>query len=492
MRDYFLEHIPMNIPSLSEYPDFFALTITLLFSVALAFGAKESSLINNLFTLTNMAVVLYVIICGSFKSNVANWQIPAEAVPDGYGDGGFAPYGLTGIIKGAAICFYGFIGFDCIATAGEEAKDPKKSIPISIIVSLGIIFMAYFGISTVLTMMLPYFDQDQDAPLPYVFRYFGWTVAEYIVAFGAIFGLCASLMGAMFPLPRIVYAMSSDGLLFTNLSKIHPRFQTPFVGTLLAGVLTGCLAAVFNLSQLVNMMSIGTLMAYSVVAACVLMLRYEVTDENEKLRLPMPISRHWKGYLWNIDNTPRPTKLTSIIVTWEIALYCKYILKFSHPKRKHFAPFLTNQCPNRFTVSGLICLLFSLFVSSLSDMLFEGNWIAYALVVLCLLPIVGMLALIKRQPTSDVQLTFTVPLVPWLPGLSILINIYLMTQLDVMTWIRFLVWLVIGFSIYFTYGIKNSVEKTRIEQVRFERSIKEHDSSEVFTSSRDILVPTGQ
>lgn len=325
IRGYFIENMPMNMPGLSEYPDFFAMTITLLFSVALAFGAKESSLINNLFTLTNLAVVIYVIICGSFKADTANWQIPASSVPEGYGDGGFAPYGITGIIKGAAICFYGFIGFDVIATAGEEAKNPRRSLPIAIIVSLGVIFFAYFAISSVLTMMLPYYLQDENAPLPFVFRHYGWTVAEYIVLFGAIFGLCASLMGAMFPLPRIVYAMASDGLLFKNLSHIHPRYQTPFIGTLLAGALTGILAAVFNLSQLVNMMSIGTLMAYSVVGACVLVLRYEVTDENEKLRIPVPISRNWKGYLWNSQAVQQPTKLTSIIVTWAIALYCECV-----------------------------------------------------------------------------------------------------------------------------------------------------------------------
>jgi len=90
------------------------------------------------------------------------------------------PYGVSGIIKGAAVCFYGFIGFDCIATAGEEAKNPKKSIPFAVIVSLAMIFLAYFGVSTVLTMMLPYFEQDEKAPLPHVFRINGWHVAEYV------------------------------------------------------------------------------------------------------------------------------------------------------------------------------------------------------------------------------------------------------------------------------------------------------------------------
>lgn len=239
----------------------------------MAFGARESAMVNNIFTMTNVSVVLFVIIAGSFKANPANWNLK-EDIPDGFGSGGFFPYGISGVIKGAAICFYGFIGFDVIATAGEEAKTPQRSIPLAVVVSLTIIFLAYFGISTVLTMMLPYHAQNENAPLPHVFKEFGWTVAEYIVSYGAIFGLAASLMGAMFPLPRVIYAMAKDGLLFEIMGKVHPKFNTPMAGTLIAGTLTGLLAAIFDLNQLVNMMSIGTLMAYSIVAACVMLLRY--------------------------------------------------------------------------------------------------------------------------------------------------------------------------------------------------------------------------
>lgn len=98
-------------------------------------------------------------ICGCFKLDFSNWSIPAENVPEGAGKGGFLPYGFVGVIKGAAICFYAFIGFDVIATAGEEAKNPMKSIPLSICTSLFIIFLAYFSISSVLTLMVPYYDQ---------------------------------------------------------------------------------------------------------------------------------------------------------------------------------------------------------------------------------------------------------------------------------------------------------------------------------------------
>lgn len=232
LHSYFNETMHIDVPGLSPFPDVFAFGVTMLFTLALAFGAKESSIVNNVFTFLNLSVVVFVIIAGSFKSKPSNWAIPATEVEPKFGTGGFAPYGMGGILRGAARCFYGFIGFDCIATAGEEARNPKRSIPIAIIGSLFVVFLAYFGISTVLTMMLPYYLQNENAPLPYVFRYYGWTAAEYIVSIGAVFGLCASLMGSMFPLPRIVYAMSSDGLIFKWMGEVSDRFHTPMYGTL--------------------------------------------------------------------------------------------------------------------------------------------------------------------------------------------------------------------------------------------------------------------
>ncbi|XP_055705619.1 cationic amino acid transporter 3 isoform X2 [Phlebotomus papatasi] len=401
MSDAFKSFASMNAGALGDYVDFFAFGATMVFSIALALGVRESVSINNIFTLTNLAVVLYVVVTGAFRADPANWSIPPEDVPtdrdQDFGQGGFAPYGFAGIIKGAAICFYGFIGFDCIATASEEARNPRRSIPLSIIISLSVIFVAYFSISTIITMMLPYFDQDVNAPLPHVFRYYGWTVAQYIVSVGAIFGLCASLMGAMFPLPRVIYAMSIDGLIFEFMGRIHPRFKTPLIGTLVAGFLTGTLAAIFNLDQLVSMMSIGTLLAYSMVAGCVLLLRYEVDDPSSKG------SGFSLGQFLNIEKLNAPTRFTSGLVTWSVTIYCVW------------------------------CLGLSLVITQLEDYIDQ-----------C------------RQPRSSREITFTVPLVPWLPGLSILINIYLMTQLDVMTWIRFGVWILAGLIIYFTYGIWHS------------------------------------
>lgn len=152
----------------------------------------------------------------------------------------------------------------------------------------------------------------------YLFIYY-----SFIYSNPATFGLMASLMGSMFPLPRIVYAMSSDGLIFEWMGRIHPRFRTPLMGTFFVGTLTGVLAAFLNLSQLVNMMSIGTLMAYSIVAACVLLLRYEVENEDEKLHVPAPFMQNIYRFLWNSDNVRIPSRLTASIVTCEVTLFCK-------------------------------------------------------------------------------------------------------------------------------------------------------------------------
>lgn len=160
--------------------------------------------------MVNISLVLFVIILGCFYIDLDNWRIPEDQVPLDvikinstgelyeFGTGGFLPYGFNGVIKGAAICFYAFIGFDVIATAGEEAKNPKKSIPISVCLSLFIIFLAYFFISSVVTLVLPYYEQNEKAPLPYIFERVGLTWAEKTVSYVAIFGMLASLFGSIF------------------------------------------------------------------------------------------------------------------------------------------------------------------------------------------------------------------------------------------------------------------------------------------------------
>ncbi|CAH1378518.1 unnamed protein product [Tenebrio molitor] len=427
LKDTFRDIAPLgDVDFLSKYFDFFAFGVSLILAVALAFGLKESSWVNNIFTLLNLAVVAFVIVAGGMNAKGENWRLPANASnPDDHG--GFMPFGVEGMIKGAATCFYGFVGFDCIATTGEEVKNPKKAIPVAIVLSLFIIFLAYFGTSTVVTLMLPYYDQDPNAPLPHAFETVGWPTAKWIVAIGGIFGLCASLFGAMFPLPRIIYAMASDSLIFRFLGRVSSRFKTPVVGTLLAGLLTGLMAALFDLKQLVNMMSIGTLLAYTIVAASVLLLRYsetrglDETETNEEVEL-MDGTVTSSGVFKQIFNCGRhdfPSKLSERIVKIEVCLYC------------------------------VLCVLIGLCAIYLKK--YIGNGEAWAIVLTAIVVFVTVLVIMSMttQPKSRKELTFKVPLVPLIPALSILINVYLMLMLDPYTWIRFAVWMVIGIPIYY-------------------------------------------
>jgi solute carrier family 7 (cationic amino acid transporter), member 3 len=155
------EVLPINVSFLADYPDFFSFAIVMLLAVLLAVGVKESTVLNNIFTTVNVVVIGIVLVAGAMKADPDNWRIPKENIPEGVrgGEGGFMPFGIAGVMAGAAKCFYGFVGFDCVATTGEEAKNPQRNIPLAIVTSLIVIFLAYFGISTVLTMMWPYYLQ---------------------------------------------------------------------------------------------------------------------------------------------------------------------------------------------------------------------------------------------------------------------------------------------------------------------------------------------
>ncbi|XP_052758227.1 cationic amino acid transporter 2 isoform X2 [Galleria mellonella] len=441
ISSYLQEVLPMDSPHLASYPDLFAFAVIMVFSVALAFGVKESSKFNNFCTGVNLCVVLFVIISGSFKADTKNWRIPASEVPQNtgkdFGTGGFAPYGLAGIIKGAAVCFYGFIGFDCVATAGEEARRPQKSIPFAVVASLLVVFLAYCGVSSVLTLMLPYYMQDEKAPFPFVYDRLGWSWAKYAVSVGAICALCSSLLGAVFPLPRIIYAMSSDGLLFRCMGRVSQRFQTPLVGTIVAGLFTGTLAMIFKLEQLIHMMSIGTLLAYSMVASCVLLLRYECSAASQRVAAPplsvrgvlRPLAAVWAAP----DPHAVPTRASAALVAALVSTY------------------------------GVWCFIMMSSINKYGDAILRGEAGPTAMLVIGVVLVVFTLYAISRQPVSEKKLAFSVPLVPWLPGLSILINVYLMLNLDYMTWIRFAVWIAAGLLIYVTYGVWHSSERRRTQ-----------------------------
>ncbi|XP_069690757.1 high affinity cationic amino acid transporter 1-like isoform X3 [Periplaneta americana] len=501
MERSFLENMPVDTAgslAVSAYFDMFAFGVSLILAAALALGVKESSLVNNLFTFINVGVVLFVILAGSFKAESKNWNINPEEIDEEYrasaGRGGFLPFGVSGVMKGAATCFYGFVGFDCIATTGEEVKNPQKAIPMAIIISLGIIFLSYFGVSTVLTLMWPYYLQDPDAPIPKVFIEVGWPVGQWIVTIGGIFGLCASLFGAMFPLPRIIYAMSMDGLIFRFLGHVHHYFKTPFFGTLIAGLLTGLMAAFFDLDQLVNMMSIGTLLAYTIVAACVLLLRYkaEINEEAEGYSLlPSELNDNEGEENMYKDIDPygsndnissefiESTRLVTLKEKISFTTVSKQLLNAS--RMKHPTLLTSNIVAAEIVVFSVLSIFLGLCVIYWKKDLAAADPSAVSITSIIAVLLIFILLSIGLQPTSTKSLTFKVPFVPVIPALSILINIYLMLMLDGDTWIRFGVWMAVGMILYFGYSVRHSEES----KFKFVKLPPNQDKRTHYTSEED-------
>ncbi|XP_078101878.1 high affinity cationic amino acid transporter 1-like [Sander vitreus] len=457
IEDFCRRYMTMNAPGLlAEYPDIFAVFIIITLTGVLAFGVKESAMVNKVFTCINVLVLLFMTISGFVKGNLKNWNLNPEEILNGtsnsslnmsdslssegsLGEGGFMPFGWTGVLSGAATCFYAFVGFDCIATTGEEVKNPQRAIPIGIVASLLICFVAYFGVSAALTMMMPYYLLDKNSPLPVAFKYVGWEGATYAVAIGSLCALSTSLLGSMFPMPRVIWAMAEDGLLFKCLASISPRTKTPLTATVTSGVVAAVMAFLFDLKDLVDLMSIGTLLAYTLVAACVLVLRYQ--PEQPSVAYEMANTQDYESYNdGNTDILPQP----------EDRFTFKNLLFPSNTEPSPLSGFAVNICTSILGV--LVCVV--------SVVAVQGGLAAWSLSVLCVIIAVCLIVtfIVWRQPQSKAKLAFKVPLLPFVPVISMFINIYLMMQLDRGTWARFTIWMVLGFFIYFGYGIRNSAE----------------------------------
>ncbi|XP_042626247.1 cationic amino acid transporter 3 [Cyprinus carpio] len=481
ISDFFTDSMsfPYTGKVLAEYPDVFALILVMLLTGLLAFGVSESALVSKIFTGINLVVLTFVIISGFVKGDMANWNLTvedyinstnnynAEKIEKEFGLGGFAPFGVSGILTGAATCFYAFVGFDCIATTSEEAKNPMRSIPISIVASLLICFFAYFGVSAALTLMMPYYKLDVQSPLPEAFKYVHWDPARYIVAVGSLCALSTSLLGTMFPMPRVIYAMAEDGLLFRSLSRMHKKTKTPVLATIVSGIVAALMAFLFDLAALVDLMSIGTLLAYTLVAVCVLILRYQPgsigsSGANEK---PMELQRlEAKAGMADVDSGDEYSQELETIPLKERFSVRMLVQPISDVPTKISGIIV-------YSATGTISVLFTLLCVVLAvygEQVGMGSPLCITLVVLLSVLSSVCIIIIWRQPQSKEVLTFKVPLLPILPLVSIFVNIYLMMQLDGPTWVRFAVWMAIGFIIYFAYGIKHSSEGKNNSPEKFE------------------------
>ena len=247
-----------GIPILLNVPAF---AIVMAITWLLYIGVRESARANNIMVLVKLVVLGLFVIIGVFHINPGNYKP-------------FAPNGWAGIHQGAAIVFFAYIGFDAISTAAEETKNPQQNMPIGILGGLAICTLIYVVVGAVATGIVPYTQLKAADPLSRALQLAHLPAASGIVAFGAVVSLTAVLLVFQYGQPRIFFAMARDGLLPGWASKVHPRYRTPHITTVITGVLVGVAALYFDENEIYDLTNIGTLAAFAIVCIGVLVLRY--------------------------------------------------------------------------------------------------------------------------------------------------------------------------------------------------------------------------
>jgi APA family basic amino acid/polyamine antiporter len=250
-----------------------AFLIVMLITWILVIGIKESAWFNSSMVVLKLAIIAFFIIFGAFYVKPENWHP-------------FAPNGFTGVASAAAIIFFAYIGFDAVSTAAEETRDPGRNLPIAIIASLVVCTVIYIAVAVVLTGMLPWNQLGTAEPLATAFSALGMRWPALIIALGAVFATTSVLMVFQLGQPRIFFSMARDGLLPGWAAKIHPKFQTPHITTIITGVLVAVFAGVANIGEVVDLTNIGTLFAFVLVCIGVTVLRYTDPDRPRAFRVP--------------------------------------------------------------------------------------------------------------------------------------------------------------------------------------------------------------
>ncbi|WP_044642528.1 amino acid permease [Risungbinella massiliensis] len=265
---------PGTKAGISTVMDVPAFVIIILITFLLSRGVSTSKIVNNIMVFMKVAVILLFLAVGVFHIEPTNYQP-------------FMPFGVHGVLLGAASVFFAYIGFDAVASAAEETKNPQRDLPRGLLWSLGISTILYVVVSAVMTGVVPFMDYEGvNHPVTLALDRTGEMWASRIVDIGAIFGLMTGLIVMLYGQTRIFFSMSRDGLLPKFFSQVHSKFQTPFRSTWLLGALAAFIAAFVPLGNLAELVNIGTLFAFTLVAVGVLVLRKTQPDLPRGFRTP--------------------------------------------------------------------------------------------------------------------------------------------------------------------------------------------------------------
>ncbi len=315
--------------------NFPAVFIIGLMTTLLVIGIKESAKVNNIVVIIKVIVILLFIGFGIAYINTDNWVpfVPAN-------EGSFGHFGWSGILTGAAVVFFAYIGFDAVSTTAQEAINPKRDLPIGILVSLAICTILYVVVSLVLTGIVNYTELNVPAPIALAIDKAGKSLfwLRPIIKIGAIAGLSSVVMVLLLGQSRIFYSMASDGLLWKSFAKTHPKFKTPHITSIVTGIFAAVFAGLFPIGLLGELVSIGTLLAFVIVSIGLLILRRKEPNAPRKFRTPwVPFIPILGAIICLAQMASLPADTWIRLIAWMLlgfAIYFFYGIKHSHVRQK--------------------------------------------------------------------------------------------------------------------------------------------------------------
>lgn len=439
-----------GFPIIADLP---ALGIIIFLTWLVYRGMKESKNASNVMVVIKIAVILLVLGVGIFYVDTDNWDP-------------FTPNGISGVLKGVSAVFFGYIGFDAISTTAEECKNPQRDLPRGMMWSIVLCTVLYVAIALVLTGMVPYYELGVGDPLAYVFVKYDLKWLSGIIAVSAVIAIASVLLVFQMGQPRIWLSMSRDGLLPKKFSKIHPKFKTPSFATIITGFVVAVPTLFMNFTMVTDLASIGTLFAFSVVCAGVLILQsknvprgsFRTPYINSKYILPILLvvglvylfTENRENTLKFIKNSPKAVDAVTFVTNLSKE-NAKEVLDFIQlkqwdinlkdtPDLEHVLSRMEQQMPQNY--------IEILNQSSVAyDLKFESGFKLFMHKIplwIFFITLVGLTFWAYRKNLSLI------------PMLGLICCFYLMAELSVWNWIYFSIWLIIGLVIYFGFSIKNS------------------------------------
>ena len=427
-----------------------ALLIIIIITALVYRGMKESRNASNFMVIVKLSIILLVIAVGAFYIDTSNWTP-------------FAPNGVGGVLKGVSAVFFAYIGFDAISTTAEECKDPQRDLPRGMMWAIIICTILYIIIALVLTGMVSYSELNVGDPMAFVFERLDLKWMSGIIAISAVVAMASVLLVFQMGQPRIWMSMSRDGLLPKKFSKVHPKYKTPSFATIVTGFVVAVPALFLNLTMVTDLCSIGTLFAFVLVCAGVLVMqnkkdvprgKFKTPYINSKFVLPvlllvgliLTFSYNKKGAIDFITNATQVNTPETIITsldkedTQKVFTYLAALEK--NPSTQDVEKLLSNYFDDEAKYTQIVASL------PIDDSLkYESGFDLFKHKIpmwIFLLSLIGLTVWAYKENLSLI------------PLLGLICCLYMMAELSVWNWIYFGVWLLIGLVIYFGFSQKNS------------------------------------